>query len=292
MIEGVVERVAVDLLRLAATRLPRDVKGALRRAYREEEDETGRAQLRAILKNVELAEEAGVPMCQDTGAIHFYLRAGADVGRLDRVGDALRRATQRATVEVPLRPNAVDPFTGENTGDNTGRLIPALHWEIVPGDRIQITALPKGGGSENACALAMLRPSDGVGGLKRFVVDAVIRAGAEPCPPTILGVGVGGGADVAVGLAKAALLRPLGHANPDPRLAELEGELCEAVNMTGIGPMGLGGRCTALGVHVEWAHRHPACFPVAAAFQCWAARRASALVLPDGSVEYLTEGAR
>jgi fumarate hydratase subunit alpha len=146
----------------------------------------------------------------------------------------------------------------------------------------------KGGGSENVCATGMLVPGEGIKGLKKFVIDAVIKAGAQPCPPTILGVAVGGGADVAMKLAKKALLRPLDEANSDRRLAEIEREILEAANMTGIGPMGLGGKITVLGVHVDYAHRHPASFPVAVAFNCWAARRASARINADGTVEYLT----
>jgi fumarate hydratase subunit alpha len=187
-----------------------------------------------------------------------------------------------------LRPNTVNPFTGKNSGDNTGRCVPFIHWNIVPGDVVEITVFPKGGGSENVCALGMIRPGEGVKGLKRFVVDAVMKAGAKPCPPNILGVAVGGGADIAMKLAKAALLRPLDQPNPDPQLAKLEKELYEAANMAGIGPMGLGGKFTVLGVNVEYAHRHPASYPVAVAFQCWAARRASARLHPDGTVEYLT----
>jgi fumarate hydratase subunit alpha len=134
----------------------------------------------------------------------------------------------------------------------------------------------------------MLLPSEGISGLKKFVVDAVINAGAQPCPPTILGVAVGGGADIALCLAKKALLKPLSEANADPEIARLERELLEAANMTGIGPMGLGGKTTVLGVHVDYAHRHPASFPAAVAFNCWAARRASARLSADGAVEYLT----
>jgi len=134
----------------------------------------------------------------------------------------------------------------------------------------------------------MIRPGEGIKGLKKFVVDTVVSAGAKPCPPNILGVAVGGGADIAMKLAKAALLRPLNQPNPDPQLAQLEKELYEAANSTGIGPMGLGGKFTVLGVNVEYAHRHPASYPVAVAVQCWAARRASAKIHPDGKVEYLT----
>lgn len=282
------ETVAFKLLQLAVTELPRDVKVALQRAYREEENEVGKSQLEAILKNVELAEKTCAPMCQDTGVVIFYVKAGSQVDGLDKVEDALRNATVRATRELPLRPNAVDPFTQKNTGDNTGRHVPYIHWEVVPGDTLEITVLPKGGGSENVSALCMLNPSQGINGLKKFVVDTVINAGAKPCPPTVLGVAVGGGADIAMKLAKETLLRPLDQPNPDPELAKLEQELREAANSTGIGPMGLGGKITVLAVKVDYAHRHPASYPVAVVVQCWAARRASARIYSDGKVEYLS----
>lgn len=286
--KNLVENVGVKLLQLAVTELPKDAKEALQNAYRKEESEAGKTQLKAILDNVELAEKTRTPMCQDTGVVIFYIKAGAQAKGLDQIEKALHDATKRATKEVPLRPNTVNPFTGKNSGDNTGRFVPFIHWNIVPGDVVEITVFPKGGGSENVCALGMIRPGEGVNGLKRFVVDAVMKAGAKPCPPNILGVAVGGGADIAMKLAKAALLRPLDQPNPDPQLAKLEKELYEAANMTGIGPMGLGGKFTVLGVNVEYAHRHPASYPVAVAFQCWAARRASARLHPDGTVEYLT----
>jgi len=284
----VVENVAVKLLQLAVTELPRDVKETLRNAYREEDNKVGKAQLKAILDNVELAEKTCAPLCQDTGVVIFYVKAGAQVEGLDKVETALRNAVIRATREVPLRPNAVDPFTQKNTGDNTGRNIPYIHWQIVPGDTLEITVLPKGGGSENVSALGMLSPNQGTKGLKKFVVDTVINAGAKPCPPTVLGVAVGGGADIAMNLAKEALLKPLGEPNPDPELAKLEQELREAVNSSGIGPMGLGGKTTVLDVKIDYAHRHPASYPVAVVVQCWAARRASARIYDDGKVDYLT----
>jgi len=291
-IERVVEDVAVNLLRFAVIELPKDVKEALQYAYREEESKAGRTQLRAILDNIELAEKMRVPLCQDTGVINFYVRVGAQAKHLDEIEKALQNATKRATKEIPLRPNAVDPFTQKNTQDNTGRFIPFINWEILSGDGIEITVLPKGGGSENVSTLGMLVPGEGLAGLKKFVVDAVIKAGSMPCPPTILGIGVGGGADIAMKLAKAAILRPLNQPNLNPDLARLEKVLCEAANMTGIGPMGLGGRFTVLGVNIDYAHRHPASYPVAVAFQCWAARRATACILSNGTVEYLTHKVR
>lgn len=291
-IQDTIEDVAFNLLKQAVIRLPSDVKEALQRAYEEETSEAGKVNLKAILTNIEFAEKLNTPICQDTGTIIFYVKAGAHARGLEKVEAALRRATKRATEEVPLRPNAVDPLTRKNSGDNTGRFIPFVHWEITDGDSIEITALPKGGGSENVSALGMITPGEGIKGLKKFVIDAVIKAGAKPCPPNTLGVGVGGGADIAMKLAKKALLRPLNQPNPNPDLRKLEKELYEAANSTGIGPMGLGGKFTVLGVNVEYAHRHPASYPVGVAYQCWAARRATARINADGAVEYSTHKAR
>jgi fumarate hydratase subunit alpha len=285
---SILETAAFNLIKQAVIYLPEDVKQALQKAYKEETNATAKTQLKAILDNITLAEERQAPMCQDTGTLAFYLKAGVQVKHLDQVEQVLDAVTRKATREIPLRPNAVDPFTCKNSGDNTGRFTPCIHWEIVAGDSLELTLMAKGGGSENVCATKMLLPSEGVNGLKKFVVDTVINAGAQPCPPTVLGVAVGGGADVALSLAKKALLKPLNEANADPAIAKLERELLEAVNLTGIGPMGLGGKSTALGVHVDYAHRHPASFPTAVAFNCWAARRASARITADGTVEYLT----
>lgn len=284
----VVENVCFNLIRQAVIYLPEDVKQALKKAYEEETSEAGKTQLKAILENIELAEKYQAPICQDTGTIIFYVTAGAEVKGLDKIEGALINATRRATKEIPLRPNAVDPFTQKNSGDNTGRFIPYIHWEIVPGDTLELTVMTKGGGSENVCLTGMLVPGEGINGLKKFVIESIIKAGAQPCPPTIVGVAMGGGADIAMKLAKKALLRPLNEPNPNPEIAKIERELYEAANMTGIGPMGLGGKTTVLGVHLEYAHRHPASFPAAVAFNCWAARRATAKIHPDGTVEYLT----
>jgi fumarate hydratase subunit alpha len=284
----IVENVAFNLIRNAVIYLPHDVKATLQKAYAEESSDTAKTQLKAILDNVELAERQQAPMCQDTGIITFYVKAGAQAKNLDLIEKALVDATRRATCEIPLRPNAVNPFTEKNSNDNTGRLVPNVEWEIVKGDSLEFTVVAKGGGSENVSALAMLNPSEGLKGLKKAVVSAVIKAGANPCPPTILGVAVGGGADIAMELAKKALIRPLDAVNSDPVLAKLEQEILEAANMTGIGPMGLGGKTTVLGVHVDYAYRHPASYPAAIAFSCWADRHASARISAEGKIEYST----
>ncbi len=282
-----VENVSFNILKQAVIYLPDDVKQALKKAY-SEEIEPGKTQLKTILDNIELAEKYQAPVCQDTGTIIYYVKAGDKVKNLGKVEEALISATKRATKEVPLRPNAVNPFNGKNSGDNTGRYIPYVNWEITSGEGLELTVMTKGGGSENVCTGGMIVPGEGIKGLKKFVVDAVVKAGAQPCPPNILGIAMGGGADISMKLAKKALLRPLTEHNPDPEIATLEKEIFEAANMTGIGPMGLGGKTTVLGVHVDFAFRHPASFPAAVAFNCWAARRASARISTDGTVEYLT----
>jgi fumarate hydratase subunit alpha len=253
MLEDIIENAVIDLLRLAATELPLDVKKAIRQALKQERNEVAKTQLRTMITNFELAENTGTPMCQDTGIITFYLTAGEAFPSLSILPTILRRATKRATKVVPLRPNAVNPFTGKNSGDNIGHSLPPIHWKIIPGNTLYISAFPKGGGSENMCTLGLLDPGVGLDGVKRFVIDAVATAGGRPCPPLILGVGIGGGADVALNLAKEALLRPIGERHEDTDVAKLENELLALTNLTGVGPLGLGGDTTVLGVNVEYA---------------------------------------
>jgi fumarate hydratase subunit alpha len=221
-------------------------------------------------------------MCQDTGIPVFFVKLGRCL--VPGLEEVLARAVRRATEEVPLRRNVVDSLTRASTGDNTGVGMPSISYSCGDEDYLEITYMPKGAGSENMSALGMLNPSDGTAGVRRFVVDAIARAEGKPCPPVIVGVGVGGSADACLALAKKALLRPVGSRNPAPGYARLEDELLEQINATGIGPMGLGGRTTALAVHVEQAGCHTASLPVGVNLQCYAARRAMARIHPDGRV--------
>ncbi len=274
----------VSALRSTATSVPKEVERALRQA-RDREEGTAREELGAILENLEVARRQGVPLCQDTGVPTFHVRAGASSPHLPILREAIQSAVAEATGSVPLRPNAVHPFSGHNSGTNLGRGVPIVRWDLVDGDDVLIAISLKGGGSENQSALRMLPPGAGYAGVKRAVVEHVIAAGGAPCPPTVVGVGIGGGAAAALALAEQALLRRLGERNADPALAALEEELLSLVNETGVGPMGLGGRTTALGVRVEAAFRHPASLPVGILLQCWAVRRAQVRLRADGSIE-------
>lgn len=270
----------------ASTALPADVIRVLE-AARDREEGPARVQLEAILKNVEIARDGKVPICQDTGTMTFFVRFGFDFPYLKELWAALPEATRRATKEVPLRPNTVNPFTGKNPGDNTGRFIPHVTWEPMEGDEAEVHILPKGGGSENCCALKMLTPGVGLRGVKEAVVEHVVACEGKPCPPTIVGVGIGGGADLSLRLGKMALLRPVGERHPEPDVASLEAELEELINASGVGPMGLGGKTTVLSVHAEYAHRHPASLPVGIAIQCWADRRARVRISPEGEIHVM-----
>ena len=274
----------VKLIQKAETELPEDVIYALNKAY-ETEQGIAKTQIGAILENIKLAGESGRPMCQDTGIQTFFVDVGVDFPEINSIKEVIVDAISIATREVPLRPNTVDPFTGENHKDNLGKYIPYITWDFVDGDDVFITALPKGGGSENMSKLGMLKPGVGIDGVKDFVVEEMIKAGGNPCPPTIVGVGIGGGADLSLKLGKKALLRPVGVRHSDKFIADIEEELIERINGSGIGPMGLGGKTTVLDVHIEWAHRHPASLPVGIVVQCWADRRASMVIHSDGSWE-------
>lgn len=258
--------------------LPDDVKKALERSVEKEESPIGKEILADIVKNAEIAARDGVAICQDTGFAVFFVELGQEVAVVG--GDfnaAINEGVRLGYKEGYLRKSIVDdPFhRRKNTSDNTPAII---HTFIVPGDRIKITMAPKGGGSENMSALAMLKPSDGIEGIKRFVVETVNKAGSNPCPPVIVGVGIGGTIEQTTLIAKMALLKEVGARHPDPVVARLEEELLEEINRLGIGPQGFGGRVTALDVHISTFPAHIASMPVAVNMQCHVARHKQAII--------------
>lgn len=276
-----VDQVVVNLLRLANTKIPEDIGWALESAAMWESNKVALTQIGAIQDNLKKAEHMGKPMCQDTGIPVFYVR-----GRFDSsIAGEIAKGVERATREIPLRPNSVDPLTRENPGNNLGPGMPIIHFIPEEGDFTEITVLPKGAGSENMTRLGMLNPADGVKGLEDFIVDSVLDAGGRPCPPVIVGVGIGGMSDTCAEMAKEALAAPLDIENPDPVLRNMEERIFVRLNASGLGPMGLGGMTTCLGVRIKKANCHTASLPVAVNIGCWATRRASARITGDG-VEY------
>ena len=255
----------------ANTVLGDDVVCALKDALSREESATGKQVLEKIIENADIACRGKMPICQDTGLAVLFVEIGQDV---HIVGGDLRAAIEegvrQAYAEGFLRKSVCDPLTRKNTGDNTPAII---HIDIVEGDRLKIIAMPKGGGSENVSTAKMLTPAVGIDGIKKFVLETVDQAGANPCPPIIVGIGIGGSLEQACILAKKALLRPVGEGNSkDKRLAQMEKELLERINELGIGSAGLGGRVTAFAVHAEMMPCHIASLPVAVNIQCHVAR--------------------
>jgi len=274
---GEIVRAVKELSMNANYHLGADVVAALKKGADTEESPLGKEILAQILENAEIADTQNMPLCQDTGLAAIFVELGQDV----QVGgsgfeDAIQEGIRQGYQEGYLRKSMVeDPLRRKNTGDNTPAVIST---RIVPGDKIKITILPKGGGSENMSAIKMLKPSDGEAGVKDFIVETIRIAGGNPCPPIIVGVGIGGSFDKCAYLAKKALLREVGSVHPDPYYAEMEKELLKRVNDIGIGPQGLGGRTTALAVHIETHPCHIASLPVAVNTQCHSARHKEVVI--------------
>jgi fumarate hydratase subunit alpha len=269
----IINETVSSLFKEACFSLPPDVLFALEHARENEISQAARGVLETIIENATIASTDGIPLCQDTGVAVVFLEIGQDVHITG--GDlysAVQDGVRHAYDEGYLRKSIVDrPFsTRINTGDNTPAII---HTDIVPGDKLAITAMPKGGGAENMTRLAMLLPANGRSGVVDFVVRTVDESGGNPCPPLIVGVGIGGTAEYSLLLAKKALLRTIGDPNPDSENSELEKEILEKVNSLGIGPMGFGGSTTALAVHVETHPAHIASLPIAVNLQCHSARQ-------------------
>lgn len=254
-----------------------DVLRCFNEGLKKEVSPSGKQVLQELIDNARIAREEQVPMCQDTGAAVIFVEAGQDAhitgGSLI---DAINEGVRQGYRDGYLRKSMLnDPIKRVNTKDNTPAII---HTEIVPGDKLKITVAPKGAGSENMSALLMLKPSDGLEGIKKFIIDVVKKAGSNPCPPIVLGIGIGGTMEKAAFMAKKALIRSVGEPSKDPETAALEKEILELVNKTGIGPAGLGGKVTALAVHIEKYPCHIASLPVAVNINCHAARHKEAIL--------------
>lgn len=275
--QQIIETVSL-LFQDACINLPEDVLTALKNARAIEESQLARHVLDSILENTEIASIEKIPLCQDTGTAVVFLELGQEVHITG--GDlysAVNEGVRIGYEEGYLRKSMVNqPFSARtNTGDNTPAII---HTDIVPGNSLKITVMPKGGGAENMTRLGMLTPAQGRKGIIDFIVKTVDEAGSNPCPPVIIGVGIGGTAEQALLLAKKSLLRNIGEFNKDPEVTELEKEILRQVNNLGIGPMGYGGRTTALAVHIEVLHCHIASLPVAVNLQCHSARHREAII--------------
>ena len=274
--EKTIEDTVYQLYKKAAIDLNEDVVKSLGDALENEEDELAKLNISNILKNIELAHKNQIPMCQDTGLGVIFVKLGNV--EVENLKEGIEKGVRKATKEVPLRPNIVDPITRENSGDNTGVYIPYISIELTDTDYLEITVLPKGFGSENNNKLKMALPAEGKEGIKDFVIESVLAAGGKPCPPMVVGVGIGGTSDLAMKLAKEALIEKVGQPNPDDELNQMENEILERINKNGKGPMGLGGKTTALDVKIKKASTHTAGLPIGVCIQCWANRHATSIL--------------
>jgi fumarate hydratase subunit alpha len=274
-VKVITERVR-DLCMRANTDLEEDVLQAFDRAIEKEESPVAIDILKELKENARIAREEQVPICQDTGFAVVFVELGQDVHLVGgSLNEAIHEGVRQGYRDGYLRKSICHPFTRANTGDNTPAII---HTEIVPGNKVRVTVAPKGAGSENMSRVVMLTPSEGVEGIKRFVIQRGQESGSNPCPPTVVGVGIGGTMEQAALMAKKSLLRPLGTRNPDPDLDRLEFEILTGINHLGIGPQGLGGRTTSLAVHILMMPCHIASLPLAVNIQCHVQRHKEAIL--------------
>ena len=290
--ENTLRNAAAKLVKKSAITLPCDVVSALKKAQADETEELPKYIMGKILENVKLAEKKQAPLCQDTGVPIFYVRIGKDaiaannriIKNLDKI---LADAAELATKETPLRKNVVHPLTRKNTGTNTGLGFPYIHLCFADDNFIEITVHPKGGGTENMSFLKMHTPTLNLEqDINDYVVETVKFVKGKACPPNIIGIGLGGSSDIAMKLAKVASIRGIGTQNPDPDITGLEKKLHAAVNETGIGPLGFGGKTTALAINIEFAGVHTSVYPIGINFLCWAARQAT-MRIEDGEIKFV-----
>jgi fumarate hydratase subunit alpha len=282
--ERIIEALITSIKR--AVTQPRDaIVNSLRESMAAENSDIAKSQLELMLENFEYGKAQSIPVCQDTGVLNFFVELGSNFPLISNFKDIIRTAVREATQLIPLRHNSFDPITNENPETNLGINVPPIYLDIInDNDSLRITCLPKGGGAENISKLFMLNPADGLQQFKERIIDTIKEAGGMPCPPIILGIGLGGDASLCMKLAKEALLRPLNQRHPRKDVAELELELLERINQLNIGPMGLGGKTSCLDVHIELAMRHPASYPVGLIVQCYSHRWASFEINKNGEI--------
>lgn len=284
----IVEEAAKQTYCRALCNLPPDVRAALKKAYDRETVPTARSIFEAMFKAIEVADTKHTLLCQDTGLPIYKVKVGSK-GNWDcaQIKECLSNGARRACQEFPFRSSSTHDITRVNPQTAVGPGLPVIYWDFEGDtDKLDILMIPKGSGSENMSKMHMFYPQHGIKAVKKFILDTVVESSANPCPPGVIGVGLGGTSDLVMRLAKDAICRPVGQRNPDPMVAEMEVELEEAINATGRGPMGLGGDVSCLAVHIECAYTHITQNPVAVNTQCWPARRSRAIIRPDGSVEY------
>ncbi len=284
----IVEEAAKQIYIKALCDLPPDVREALNKAYARETVPAARSVFEAMFKAIEIADTKKTLLCQDTGLPIFKVKIGSKYAwNGAKIKEALYEGAKRATQEFPFRSSSTHTIERINPQTSVGPGLPVVYYDFTDeSDVLDILIVPKGSGSENMSKMQMFYPQHGIKAVKKFILDTVVESAANPCPPGIIGVGLGGTADLVMKLAKDAVARPVGQRNPDPQLAAMEVELEEAINATGRGPMGLGGDVSCLAVHIEAAYTHITQNPVAVNTQCWPARRARAKITPDGNVEY------
>lgn len=268
--------------------LPGDIVERIKEMREQETSDIARLQFDSILANIELAKKKHSPICQDTAISSYKIKVGTNAVIEGDIEKGITLGTALATKNLPTIPHSVHPITKVNTGNGTGQHTPLIHWEVLSGaDYVEVMSQPVGGGGDLCSAVKMFTGSAPFKDVKKFIIDTVVEAGCKPCPPMILGIGIGGMFETVSSLAKKAVMRPLNEPNPDSMMRELEAELLESINSLGIGPMGMGGRTTALAVNVEYGNTGTYILPVAIKVHCWCLRRKIARLYNDGTIQYL-----
>jgi fumarate hydratase subunit alpha len=279
----------IKSIKRAVTRPRPAIIDFIRKNMNSEDSDVAKSQLKLMLENLEYGKAQSIPICQDTGVLNFFIELGSEFPLISNYKSIIDDAVKKATETIPLRHNSFDPLTNENPETNVDKNIPPIYLKIVENkDTLKITCMPKGGGAENISELFMLNPANGQREFQEKIIDTIKEAGGMPCPPVILGIGLGGDATYCMKLAKEALLRPLHERHPREDIANIEVALLERINHLNIGPMGLGGNTTCIDVHIEVAMRHPASYPVGLIVQCYCHRWASFEINKEGEVIHET----